>query len=129
MIPDSEKALVENAVHGYPTRELMRARSKTWTFEHFEYALSRVETLTEVVAQNSTTAYLESLRTDHIRAEAEEKERSRHVATETALAELRRAVERGPKPHWTQTPSFWIALIAAVAAVVAAWPVVRDWLR
>ena len=26
-------------------------------------------------------------------------------------------------PHWTQTPGFWVAVIGAVAAVIAAWPI------
>jgi len=34
-----------------------------------------------------------------------------------------------PKPHWTTTPAFWIAVAAMVFAAIAAWPVVQGWLH
>lgn len=47
-------------------------------------------------------------------------EQAASLATERHAA-LVRAIAT---PHWSQTPGFWVAVIAAVAAVVAAWPVV-----
>jgi hypothetical protein len=34
---------------------------------------------------------------------------------------------RNKKEHWTLTWNFWVAVIAAVAACIAAYPVVKDW--
>lgn len=31
------------------------------------------------------------------------------------------------EPHWTLTPAFWVALIAAIASCIAAYPVVNEW--
>jgi hypothetical protein len=43
-----------------------------------------------------------------------------------ALEELqRRRLGSIAKPHWTLTPMFWIALVGAVFAGIAAWPVIR----
>jgi hypothetical protein len=40
---------------------------------------------------------------------------------------LKSSVEDLKKPHWTLTPSFWVAFMAMVFAAIAAWPVMRDW--
>ena len=60
-------------------------------------------------------------------AETERKAAARHTETSQALAELRRAIQAGPRPHWSQTPGFWVAAIGAAAAAIAAWPVIRSW--
>jgi hypothetical protein len=60
-------------------------------------------------------------------------ETARHIAAQQLLAERRekKEVERQQriedrleelkKPHWTVKPTFWIAIISAIAAIVAAY--------
>jgi len=33
-------------------------------------------------------------------------------------------LEKLKKPHWSVVPLFWVSVIAAVAACIAAWPVI-----
>ena len=40
---------------------------------------------------------------------------------------LERHLKSIKKPHWTITPVFWVSVVAALAACIAAVPVVRDW--
>ena len=35
-----------------------------------------------------------------------------------------RSIERASKPHWCMVPSFWLLVISAIAACVAAYPIV-----
>jgi len=129
MIPVQDQALVEGTIRGFPSRELIRSRSKDWTTEHIDYALSRIQQFTEKSQHETVEGFLMELRADILRGQAEATAAARQAATDAALTDLRRAVERGPKPHWTQSPGFWVSVIAAVAAVIAAWPIIRDWLR
>jgi hypothetical protein len=39
----------------------------------------------------------------------------------------RREYEALKKHHWTVTPGFWVSVVAAIFAAIAAWPVIRDW--
>jgi len=55
-------------------------------------------------------------------------ERSQTLA-EIDQRALHAAIQKLTKPHWTLTPSFWVALAAMVFAAIAAYPVIRDWLR
>ena len=49
---------------------------------------------------------------------------------ELAKTELSvRLSEAARSPHWTVTPSFWMAFAATVFAAIAAWPVIQDWFR
>lgn len=41
----------------------------------------------------------------------------------------RRQLDSLKKPHWSITPGFWVAVVAAIFAAIAAWPVIRDWIR
>ena len=50
-------------------------------------------------------------------------------ATKEALADIKRAAETGPTPHWSTVPIFWILLATLGVAAIAAWPVVRSWFR
>lgn len=34
-----------------------------------------------------------------------------------------RAIDRASKPHWSTVPSFWLLVISAIAACIAAYPV------
>jgi cytoskeletal protein RodZ len=41
----------------------------------------------------------------------------------------RRHFKRVSTPHWTMTPSFFVAFIAMIFAAIAAWPVIREWFQ
>jgi hypothetical protein len=49
--------------------------------------------------------------------------------TKDALAAIKSATEAGPEPHWSTVPMFWVAVGALIFAAIAAWPVIRDWLK
>jgi hypothetical protein len=129
MISGEDQALVEDTIRGFPSRELVRSRSKNWTTEHVDYALARTQQFTDISQQYRVEALLLEIRAEIQRAEAERLATVRQAATETALADLRRAIEKGPKAHWSQAPGFWVAVVAAIAALVAAWPIVHGWLE
>ena len=57
-------------------------------------------------------------------ADAEFDARSREIITNELHRRLLKSLK---EPHWTLTPAFWISLVAAVAACIAAIPVVKDW--
>jgi len=44
------------------------------------------------------------------------------ASSNSALWELQR---RHLNPHWTLTPSFWVAVTAMLFAAIAAWPVIQ----
>ena len=46
------------------------------------------------------------------------------VASELLHRQLNDIME----PHWTLTPAFWVASLAMIAACIAAYPVVKDWI-
>ena len=59
-------------------------------------------------------------------------EAARKASHEDAMgkhAELKSSVDKLRKPHWTLTPSFWVALAAMIFAAIAAWPVIQEWFR
>lgn len=43
-------------------------------------------------------------------------------------SKVQQTVEALKKPHWTLTPSFWVAVFAMIFAAIAAWPVIREWI-
>lgn len=129
MIPINEHALIEDTVRGFPSRELIRSRGRAWTTEHIDYALSRIQQFTEKTYQEKAEMLLLELRADILHAESEQAATVRQAATDAALADLRKAVQKGPAPHWTQSWGFWVSVIAALAALIAAWPVIKDWLH
>jgi hypothetical protein len=46
------------------------------------------------------------------------------IEAETVLAEIRaRITQEVERPHWSTVPGFWISVVAAVAACIAAYPV------
>lgn len=91
------------------------------------------EVLVGVIEKGPMTAVLPKVcaeilekRKNDARWEIEQQDRQ---ATNDALAEIKRATEAGPTPHWSTVPIFWILLATLVAAAIAAWPVVRDWFK
>jgi len=133
MITPSDQAIIQSTIRGFPDRDLIRSRGKEWSPEHIDYAISRLQQDTNPGARLLAEKYLLELRADRAReialAEGEKRAAERQAATEATLAELLKAVEKGPKAHWSRTLGFWVAAIAAMAAVIAAWPVIRGWLH
>lgn len=41
----------------------------------------------------------------------------------------KKQLEELAKPHWTAVPAFWVSLIGALAACVAAYPVIQGWFK
>ena len=41
---------------------------------------------------------------------------------------LHRQLNAFMEPHWTLTPAFCVAFLAMIAACIAAYPVVKDWI-
>ena len=41
---------------------------------------------------------------------------------------LRASVQKLEEPHWSQTPGFWVAVLAMVFAGIAAVPVIHSWI-
>jgi len=39
------------------------------------------------------------------------------------------AAQLEPEHHWTTTPTFWVAVVAMLAACIAAYPVVQSFLK
>lgn len=127
MISDSEAAEVESAIRGWPSRAVLFSRAKEWTTEHAEYALSKIDQLTDPKAREAAEAMVKQILT----MIKEEKTRSASDAQNAQLlkeiSELRRAVQKGPSPHWTQSFGFWVSVAAAIAAAIAALPVIQTW--
>ena len=49
---------------------------------------------------------------------------------QTAYEELcRRRFRSMAKRHWTTTAAFWVSVIAMILALIAVWPVIREWFR
>jgi hypothetical protein len=46
------------------------------------------------------------------------------IEAETVQAEIRARISKEvDRPHWSTVPAFWISVVAAVAACIAAYPV------
>jgi hypothetical protein len=56
-------------------------------------------------------------------------EQEHRAATTKALEEIKRATEAVPPPHWSATWGFGVMVAALIVATIAAWPVIRDWLK
>ena len=114
MAPTEKAGTIDNTLSGYPSRELVRSRSRDWSFEDFEYAHSQVEQLTHSSCRANVIKWLEE-RTQELReADIERKAAARHEQLHTQLKELK-------KPHWTVSPNFWVTVVSACAAIVAAY--------
>ncbi len=72
-----------------------------------------------IVGQRKITMSSNDPNTKEWRLAQAEKEEERHANIKLRLDELK-------KPHWTVLPNFWLTLIAALAAVAAAFIAWRE---
>jgi hypothetical protein len=124
-VSDSEVDRVISCI-SLPSQDTdLRRGTAAWSVADFDYAIDRGP----FFHRNSWDAVrgpYQSLRQERAeadaRASAQEMESQRHVEITSHLRELK-------KPHWTVTPGFWVAFAAMVFAAIAAWPVIREWVR
>jgi hypothetical protein len=122
-LTDEQKAEVRSKLIGFPTREFIRFSTRTWTVEMFEYGRTMVEQLTTQSCWTDAHYGISECMTVRMRLDEEEKRErrndERHVAVVGRLDALEASVRTGTKTHWTITPTFWVAVIAAVAGVAS----------
>lgn len=58
-----------------------------------------------------------------------EQSRALHAEMIKEHGKLKNSVDQLKKPHWTMTPSFWVAVAAMIFAAIAAWPVIFAWIH
>lgn len=101
----------------YETQEAtLRQMTANWRPEHFMHALDCLRSLAtdrQVAMAPIYRNLLTRCEENAARANAEAVTRRRHDEITTRLAELKR-------PHWTVLPNFWLTLVSALAAIVAA---------
>ncbi|MGA3007335.1 MAG: hypothetical protein ABSE59_05530 [Opitutaceae bacterium] len=86
-------------------------RIKKW---HNEYALKTDDELIAIIHENSPTNWPYVAAQQILTERRLKVEKQRHD-------EIIGKLEKLKKPHWTVSPNFWITVVSAIAAVLAAY--------
>jgi len=103
MAPTENAALVEDAIRGYPSRELVRSRAKIWNDADMEYAYSRIDELTHSSCRANLIKWLDELRNER----AEERRHREALGSNFTAIKISRV-------------ALWVSIAAAFVSL-AAW--------
>jgi hypothetical protein len=105
-------AEVERIIHLSSSAEgSLQTDSSSWGVEDFDYGIS---VLSAKCNEIHWQPHIEKVLPELNRLRGERASAARNAEILRRLADLK-------KPHWTVIPNFWLTLIGAIAAVVAAW--------
>jgi len=115
---DADVQRVIDAI-SYPTQEgTLNKMTKDWNAADFTYAIEYGWGSMPSDRREQICGLYRGLRAERISIEArivaEAANQKRHAELASRLAELK-------KPHWTVNPNFWLTVVSAAAAVVAAY--------
>lgn len=126
---NADDVYIREILKGYPKEPSARRFTKTWALADFDFALDCVESCAPAVVLTLWIMLLRRLRDERLAEEiqarsdaitiarhdeAEKANERRHNALTKRLDDLKR-------PHWSVTPTFWITVISAAAAIAAAY--------
>lgn len=87
--------------------------------------ISRLQQMVEiplgVLEKMSVQELREALKSPACQIDARQRDLVLALINQRLLTEIK-------KHHWTLTPTFWVTVITAVAACIAAFPVVKEWI-
>jgi hypothetical protein len=96
----------------------LRQATLGWSSRDFSYAVSRLHVDLARDLRDPMLPLYRSLLAERLSEEAREQDQKRQKAMHLQLKE---AVEKVSKPHWTVLPNFWLTCIGACAGIAAAW--------
>lgn len=110
MAPTKNAGMVENTLHGFPLRELIRSRAEQWTSEDLDYAYTKVEQLTNTQGhQAKVFQWLDEIKEERRVLAANEVEERRHKEQLRSNGEAIKI----------SRVALWVSIFASVVAVLA----------
>ncbi len=123
MLSGAQTAEVQRVLRLRTTdRYTLRDMTKSWTTEFFEYAEQRAPTefgmdISGLMSMDIIREYgREQAQRERHKTEDSDRERLH----QELMTSVRSKLDELKKPHWTMTPTFWVAVAAATISL-AAW--------